>query len=122
MKNKKEHKKLKPAVVIASAIIVLGVIFSVLYFTGVLNRHERFSGNFHGNEMNFQFNESQISEVNSFFNANPSLEETQVYCKENRNLCFYYCKNLQDSDLCKQVMDFNKNDSIIGQSSGATNG
>jgi hypothetical protein len=120
MKNKKEHKKAKPVVVVAIVIVALGVIFGVLYFTGVFNRHGRFYGNYQGrNMMNIQLNESQISEVNSFFNGNPSLEETQAYCKANRGLCFYYCRNTPNSELCPEIMNFTRPNNQTWQSQGA---
>jgi hypothetical protein len=123
MKNKREQKKghkAKPVVVVVSVVIALGIIFSILYFTGVFNKHGRFSGNFQPGQFNGsrmgmpgeQLNESQINEVNSFFAKNPTSDEVQTYCKENRGSCFYYCKDNQDTDICKEIMSFGRNESM----------
>jgi hypothetical protein len=120
MKKKKE-KKIKPVIIILSVIVFVGIIFGVLYFTRVFNNHGRFPGNFQPGQMpngsrgNFQLNESQISEVTSFFNSNPSSTEVETYCNNNRNSCFYYCKTINsNSEFCNQIMNFSRS----GQPSG----
>jgi hypothetical protein len=125
MKNKREQKKghkAKPVVIVVSVIIALGLIFGMLYITGVFDKPGR--GNFEPGQMNnsrmyqsnMELNEPQISEVNSFFNGNPTSEEIQSYCKENRDLCFYYCKDSITSETCKNIMSFNRNESMVGKS------
>jgi hypothetical protein len=114
MKNKKEKKKFKPFIIITSIIIILGIIFSVLYFTGAFNKYGKFHGNFQPGQMqkgsqmeNFKLNESQINEVTSFFNSNPSSTSLDDYCKTNRGSCFYYCRDINSNDEnCKQIMNF----------------
>jgi hypothetical protein len=121
MKKKKE-KKIKPVIIILSVIVLVGIIFSVLYFTGIFNKHGRFPGNFQPGQMlngsdmgNFQLNESQISDINSFFNRNPSASDVQNYCSTNRGYCFYYCRNLNPtSEICSSIMNFSRS----GQPSG----
>jgi hypothetical protein len=113
MKNKKENKKSKSLIIGISAIIVLGIIFGVIYFTGVLNPKENNfgrnspNGNFQGNPNSgsMELNKSQISDVTSFFNNSPTSEEVQTYCEENRVSCFYYCAKINSEDeLCKEMM------------------
>jgi len=115
MKNKKEKKKVKPLIIILSVIILVGIIFGALYFTGVFNKHGRYPGNFQGRFMNgsqmrnFKLNQSQIDEINSFFNNNPSASDVQNYCSANRGSCFYYCRNLNPtSEICSSIMNFSR--------------
>jgi hypothetical protein len=104
MKEKRERKKKKWIIIAASIILLAGIIFGALYFSGVFN-HKRFGFP----RQNFQLNESQISDINSFFSNNPSASDVQNYCSTNRGYCFYYCRNLNPtSEICNSIMNFSR--------------
>ena len=91
-------KAAKIIIVIFSVLIISGgSILGTLYFTGFFTRNRNFS------RQNFQLNESQIKDINSFFNSNPSSNEIQTYCTNNRGYCFYYCRQNPTSSSCSQL-------------------
>jgi hypothetical protein len=95
-------KSLKIIVLIISILIVVGgIVFGTLYFTGFFVHN----GNFP--RRNFQLNETQINDINSFFSSNPSLSEMQTYCSDNRGSCFYYCRSINpNSEICSQIANY----------------
>lgn len=115
MKEKKGRKKGKWFIIIGAIFLLAIIILGTLYFSGVFNKHGRYPGNFQGRFMNgsqmrnFQLNESQISDINSFFSGNPSASDVQSYCSTNRSYCFYYCRNLNPtSAICSSIMNFSR--------------
>jgi hypothetical protein len=83
-------------------IIVGGAVFGTLYFTGFfIHKRPGFPGR------NFQLNESQVNDINSFFSSNPSISDMQDYCTNNRGYCFYYCRNINpNSEICSEIMNY----------------
>jgi len=96
-------------------LIIIGVVVGYLYFSGFFNKSDRFlegPGQFgrsdesmvNNPDRNLQLNDSQIEEINSFFYSNPTQEQTDSYCQQNRMNCFYYCKNINsNAEYCKQL-------------------
>jgi hypothetical protein len=104
MKEKREGKKKKWFIAVGAIIILAIIILGTLYFSGFFN-HKRFGFP----RQDFQLNESQINNINSFFSSNPSASDIQNYCSTNRDYCFYYCRNLNPtSDICSSIMNFSR--------------
>lgn len=97
-------KSVKITIIVVSILLVVGgAVFGTLYFTGFFAHN----GNFP--RRNFQLNESQINDMNSFFGSNPSLSEMQTYCTNNRGYCFYYCRNINpNSKICSQIANYTR--------------
>lgn len=52
---------------------------------------------------NFQIDENTKNEIINFFDSNPSDEEIENYCQENRMYCMYYCMEInQNHSMCKE--------------------
>lgn len=102
-------KKAKSRFVIIGVIIIvlILIILGYLYFTGFSK--DDFREN-HGNpERNLQLTDSQINEVTSFFDSNPTSQQIQDYCEKDRMNCAYYCRNINsDNDYCKQLNSIRK--------------
>jgi hypothetical protein len=95
-------------IVVLVGIVGIGAYF--IYFKGPNKNTHNFLSNENrprnGTNMNMQLNPSQIDDVTNFFKSNPSLEQTQTYCEQNRGNCFYYCRNLdQNNAYCTQMMN-----------------
>jgi hypothetical protein len=89
-------KKTKFLIITAVIIVILIIACIGAYFYFKTIHSQRFS-------QRFQLNQSQIQDVTDFFNSNPSSEQIQTYCKENRN-CLYYCRNINsENDYCRQL-------------------
>jgi hypothetical protein len=97
-------KSIKITIIIISVLIVVGgAVFGTLYFTGFFSHR----GNFPRG--NFQLNQTQINDINSFFSSNPSLSDVQTYCSTNRGSCFYYCRTINpDDEICSQIMNYTR--------------
>lgn len=99
-----------------TTILIIALVVLIIAFAGYFyyqQTHQRFRGNLNnpGNftRRNLQLNDSQIAEVNSFFNNNPSPEDVQSYCANNRAHCFYYCRTLNpNNEICPQIMNFTR--------------
>jgi flagellar basal body-associated protein FliL len=64
---------------------------------------------------NFQLTQAQIDGITSFFNSNPTSDEVQSYCSQNREYCFYYCRNVDSTNLiCTDII----NQSMSGNPGG----
>lgn len=91
-------------IVIAIVLLIIGAIVGYLYFSGFFNHRE---GKFPGG--NIQLNQAQVYDVTSFFDSNPNQDDINTYCQENRESCFYYCRNInQNNDYCSQMMNFTR--------------
>lgn len=52
----------------------------------------------------FGIGDETKSEVISFFDLNPSNEEVEIYCQENRKNCVYYCREInQEHEICSEI-------------------
>jgi hypothetical protein len=81
-------------------IIIIGAVIGFLYYKGFFYPKGRFRGR------NLQLNQSQIDDVTSFFSSNPGSDQIQSYCQENRENCFYYCRNINENmNYCEQMMN-----------------
>ena len=93
-------------VIVIVVLVVIGAVVGYLYFSGKFNGHARFpgrGGQFNASR-NIQLNQSQIDEVTSFFNSNPTQQQITDYCNTNRMNCFYYCMNIDKTNsYCKQL-------------------
>ena len=104
---KRSSKKLVIALVVI--IVLAGVIAGFIYFHNANNRgkfnHSR--GQWQNSSRmggNFQLNQTQISDISSFFNSNPSSDQISSYCLNNRGACFYYCRNVNSNlTMCSQM-------------------
>ena len=106
---------------VITLLIVLGVIFGgVLFYFSIDTDKFPFGendksfgprGNFNPEEMDKieggymkNLTEEKISEVKTFFDSNLSDEEIEIYCRENRNLCMYYCVELHSKiKYCEEL-------------------
>lgn len=80
--------------------LIIGLILGIIigYFI-----HNSIARNFL-NIKNFQLSESQINEIKSFFDSNPSQEEINNYCNTNRMNCMYYCRTINpDDEFCNSL-------------------
>jgi len=80
--------------------LIIGLIAGGVASYLIFNNHRGFPGR------NFQFNlnESQINEINSFFSGNHTSREINSYCEQNRLNCMYYCRNInQNNEICKNM-------------------
>ena len=99
MKKGKSSRPLVIGVVVAVVIIILAGagVFAYYHFW---NNKPRFQ------PRNFQLTPEQISDVTSFFSANPTAESIQSYCVQNRANCFYYCRTINPTnDYCAQLVN-----------------
>ncbi|MFA5856833.1 MAG: hypothetical protein WC867_05715 [Candidatus Pacearchaeota archaeon] len=88
---KKENKKMDKKLIIGIILIVLVIASLSGYY--ILNKNKRFSRGM------FQINEEDKQEVSAFFENNPTNEEINEYCNNNRQNCFYYCRNINQENL-----------------------
>ncbi len=112
-------------------LIIIGIIFvgGIVYFTtdlnkfpfGKDNKNQEPRGNFNPENMDrqsgnftpggFQIDDSTKEEIILFFNSNPSDEEIENYCGENKMYCEYYCMQVNpEHEYCKnmQMPNFSK--------------
>jgi len=102
MKKKKNVNK----IIISASItlVILGV--AGWFFFHEMNSHNRFGNKNFPNK--FQLNKTQINEINSFFNSNPTQNEINNYCNQSMPSCFYYCRNENSSnEFCGELKNYN---------------
>lgn len=103
---------MKKTIKVIIALVILLVAIGIISGCGSNNNQQasepgRVNNQFNGTR-NFQLNESQISEINSFFNSNPSPDEVKNYCVQNMANCAYYCRNINpNNDVCKELGSYN---------------
>jgi gas vesicle protein len=83
--------------------IIIGMIIGGLmgYFLSglIIKPKSEFTRN-----QDFQIDENTKEEVISFFGSNPTNEEVEKYCQENRMYCMYYCMEInQNDDVCEKI-------------------
>jgi uncharacterized protein YneF (UPF0154 family) len=103
-KEKKYFYFMKKNLIIGGIMVVVliaGIIIG--YFIFKPQNNNRFQ------KRNLQLTEQQISDINSFFNNDPTSDEITSYCNQNRQNCFYYCKNNNmEDEICKTIMNFSR--------------
>jgi hypothetical protein len=119
MKKKKEGKKrIKWILMGISLILAVGFLVGYLYYHSSFHNRGQFPGeNFPPNGFNgtkeINLSESQINEISSFFDSNPSTSDMENYCIDNRGYCFYYCRNINpNSDVCSLINNYTRPDNI----------
>ena len=104
-------KKIKDKTKVGSLIIgiIIGLVLGGIAGFFLHNPITRGEIN-HGAGENFQhLTDAQISEINSFFESNPSVGDVQSYCSSNRGYCFYYCRNINSSaEICGQIVNYTR--------------
>jgi hypothetical protein len=79
--------------------LIIGLVVGGIASYFIFNNQPR-----RGNFNNFQLTESQVNEIITFFNSNPNSTEIQSYCQQNKNYCFYYCRDMnQSNEICKNM-------------------
>ena len=102
--NKMKKSLVLIIVIVIIVLVVVAAVVGYLYYSGFFNhRQGRFPGG------NFQLSQSQIDDVTSFFNSNPSQTSMMTYCQQNRMNCLYYCRNINTANTnCAQMMNFTR--------------
>ena len=114
MKNKSGNSLTIILIVLAAVIVIGACIGGYLYFNSNKPASNNYSGQSPQNYQNgsgrpIQLNQSQIDDVTSFFNTNPSATDIQTYCSTNRINCAYYCRTINPSTAyCKTMMNFTR--------------
>jgi hypothetical protein len=110
-----ENKKIKIGIIIFLIIFIMGIIIGYLYYKNHFNKRpdfekgQGFDLQQNGSKkdippQNFQLDESQISELKSFFNSTTNLDDIKNYCLTNPFNCMYYCKEINSSnEICSQI-------------------
>jgi len=112
-------------IIVVSIFLVIAIVAGYLYFSGAFNKNNYsgnsnnyFMGMMRGDRTAFQLSSQQINEINSFFDSNPSPDKITSYCSQNRGYCFYYCRNLSNQSICREIMNFS---GMMGYRSGRYN-
>jgi hypothetical protein len=93
-------------------VLIVGGIGIAVYFTTDTNRFpfgdkEKPEGlgdkRLNGSGMQ-KLTEEQISELQGFFDSNPSNNEIESYCQENRLYCGHYCSQINPThEYCENM-------------------
>ena len=87
-------------------ILVIGGIGVAVYFATDTNEFQFGNKNeekLNGSRMQ-ELTEEQISEIQAFFDSNPSNSEIESYCQENRMYCGYYCTQINPNhEYCENM-------------------
>ncbi len=80
--------------------LIIGLVAGGIVSYFIFN-HRGFS---RGNNFQFNLNETQINEINYFFDSNHTSVEITAYCEQNSFNCMYYCRNINSSsEICKNL-------------------
>jgi hypothetical protein len=87
--------------------IIIGIVAGLLIGCagGYFYAHKQVRSDF-GKFNNFQLNDEQKTEANSFFESHTNQTELDSYCKQNPSGCIYYCKDVNpDNEICSQLLN-----------------
>ena len=86
--------------------LIIGIIIG-LFIGGIIGYFSHDLINKSNPKMNageFEIDDETKSEVISFFDSNPTNEEVEIYCQENRKNCVYYCTEINSEyEICSQI-------------------
>jgi hypothetical protein len=105
-RGKKEASSGNVKGIVAGLILGLIVGFLAGYFS-----HNIISGNRlgRGNFASFELDDNTKQQITQFFESNPSQEQVNSYCQDNRMYCAYYCRSINpDYQACSSIMNFTR--------------
>ncbi len=55
---------------------------------------------------NFQIDDATKAQITSFFDGNPTSDQINSYCQQNRMNCAYYCRTINPgNEACKTLIN-----------------
>lgn len=88
----------------AAVWLITGIIIGLILggIGGFIISNNLYKRDFRGG--NLQISEETKNSIISFFESTSDTNEINSYCEQNRNYCFYYCREINpEHEICSQI-------------------